>query len=124
MWVSTLAGELAVGDGLLAGLDERDGGDGAESKFGTPAPDDEALDPAADASRLNIEVQAVAVDVVPRRCGSDEAGFAGVVGMASPALGSAAWGGDSISVNIPALYTGKVVDSARRPGGIKCRHPW
>ena len=92
-WVSTLAGELAVGDGLLAGLGERDGGDGAESKFGTPGPDDEALDPAACASRLDIEVQAVAVDVVPRRCGSDEGGGEGVVGMASPALGSAAWGG-------------------------------
>ena len=50
--VAALAGELAVGDGLLAGLGERDESDRAESEFAAPAADDEALGPASRAGRL------------------------------------------------------------------------
>ena len=70
----------------LVGGDE---GDGAEAKFAAPAADDEALDPAAGAGRLDVEVEAVAVDVVPRRGGADEGGGERLVGMAASALGFA-----------------------------------
>ena len=62
--VAARARELAVGDGLLAGLSERDEGDAAESLFMAPAVDNEVLDPASGAGRLDVEVQAVG-----RRCG-------------------------------------------------------
>ena len=46
-------------------------GDAAEAEFTAPAVDHEALDPAAGAGWLDVEVQAIAVDVVPRRGGSE-----------------------------------------------------
>ena len=111
--VSTLAGELAVGHGLLAGLGERDEGDGAEAEFAAPAADDEALDPAAGARRLDVEVQAVAGDVVPRRCGSDQRGGEGVVGMAASTLGSAGRLGGIRLCNNPCIIYWMMTDSAR-----------
>ena len=58
-------GQHAVGEGLLAGLGERDEGGGAESEFAPPAADDEPLDPAPGPGRLDEQVQAVAVSVGP-----------------------------------------------------------
>ena len=49
--------QLAVGEGLLAGVGERDERGGAESEFAPPSADDEPLDPAAGAGRLHEEVQ-------------------------------------------------------------------
>ena len=45
-----------------------------ESELATPAADDEALDPAAGAGGLNVQIESVAVDVVPRRRSADEGG--------------------------------------------------
>ena len=104
--VSALTGELAVGDGLLAGLGERDEGDRAEPEFRAPAADDEALDPASRAGRLDVEVEAVAVDVVSGRCGAEEGGGEGVVGMASPALGSGGFGGGLCLCNHHCIICG------------------
>ena len=61
--VAARAGELAIGERLLAGLGERDQAGAAETEFAAASPDDEALDPAAGSGRLDIEVQAVAVCV-------------------------------------------------------------
>ena len=47
--------QLAVGEGLLAGLGERDERGGAEPEFASPAADDEPLDPASGAGRLDEE---------------------------------------------------------------------
>ena len=52
--VSARPRQLAVGEGLLAGLGERGG---AETEFAAPAADDEPLDPASVAGRLDEEVQ-------------------------------------------------------------------
>ena len=82
-------GQHAVGEGLLAGLGERDERGGAESEFAAPAADDEPLDPAPGPGGLDEQVQAVAVCVPSGRRGADEGGREGLVGMASPALGSA-----------------------------------
>ena len=113
--VAALTGELAVGDGLLAGLGERDEGDRAEPEFRAPAADDEALDPASRAGRLDVEVESVAVDVVSGRCTADEGGGEGVVGMASPALGSAGRrGGIRLCIH-PCIICRKWADSARPP---------
>ena len=114
-WVAARAGELPVGHGLLTGLGQRDEGDGAEAKFAAPAADDEALDPAAGAGRLDVEVEAVAVDVVPRRGGADEGGGEGVVGMAASALGSAGRLGLILPCNHPCIIYGMMRDSARHP---------
>ena len=54
--VAADAGELAVGEGLLAGLGERDERDGAESELAAASADDEALDPASGSGGLNEEV--------------------------------------------------------------------
>ena len=59
--IAARAGQHAVGEGLLAGLGERDERGGTESEFAAPAPDDEPLDPTAGAGRLDEQVQAVAV---------------------------------------------------------------
>ena len=54
--VDSLAGDLAVGNGRLAGLGERDEWDCAEAEFAPPAADDEPLDAASAAGRLDEEV--------------------------------------------------------------------
>ena len=75
--------------------------------------DDEALDPAASPGRLDVEVEAVAVDVVPRRGGADEGGGEGVVGMAAAALGSAGRLDLSRLCNHPCIIYGMMRDSVR-----------
>ena len=55
------AGELAVGQGQLARLGERDERGGAESELAAAAADDDALDPASRSGGLDEQVQAVAV---------------------------------------------------------------
>ena len=50
--VAALAGDLAVGDGLLAGLREPDERDAAETEFTAASADDEALDPVSGPGRL------------------------------------------------------------------------
>ena len=79
--------ELAVGEGLFAGLGERDEGDAAESEFAPPASDHEPLDPAAGSSRLHVAVQAVTVGVSSRRGGPNEGGRECLVGVAAVRLG-------------------------------------
>ena len=59
--IAARPGQHAVGEGLLAGLGERDERGGAESEFAAPAADDEPLDPASGPGRLDEQVQAVAV---------------------------------------------------------------
>jgi len=65
--VAARAGERALGEGLLAGLGERDEMDAAESEFVLPAADDKALDPASGPGTLDVEVEAIAVGVRLRR---------------------------------------------------------
>ena len=73
-WVAALAGGLTVGDGLLAGLGERDEWDAAETEFAAASSDDEPLDPAPSAGRLDEEVESLTVAVSPRRSGAEKAG--------------------------------------------------
>ena len=92
---------------------ERDVGDAAEAEFATPAANDEALNPAAGASRLHVEIQAVAVDGGGPGAGADEGGVEG--GMASSALGSTGCvGGLCLSIHPSIIYANAVV-SARHP---------
>jgi len=72
--VAAGAGQLAVGEGQLAGLGERDEPGGAEAEFAASAADDEPLDPTSLAGGLDEQVQAVAVGVASGRCGTDEGG--------------------------------------------------
>lgn len=60
--VAAFPGELAVGEGHLSGLSERDEAVAAESEGAGPAAD-EPLHPAAGAGGVDVEVQAVAVAV-------------------------------------------------------------
>ena len=76
-------GQLAVGEGQLAGFGERDEPDGAESEFAPSSADDEPLDPASRALGLDVEEQAVPVGVASRRRGTDEGGREGLFGMAA-----------------------------------------
>ena len=78
-------GQHAFGEGLLAGLGERDERGGAESEFAAPSADDEPLDPASGPGRLDEQVQTIAVRVPAGRGGTDEGGRERLVGMASPA---------------------------------------
>jgi hypothetical protein len=87
------AGQLAIGERQLASLGERDESSGAEPEFAPSSPDDESLDPASRSGGLDEQVQAVPVGVASGRCGTDEGGREGLVGMAAPALGSAGRGG-------------------------------
>ena len=86
--VAAGAGQLAVGEGQIAGLGERDERGGAESEFAAAAADDEPLDPASGPAGLDEEVQAVPVCVSSWRGVADEGCREGLVGMASSALGS------------------------------------
>ena len=85
-WVAALAGELAVSQGLLAGLGERDQTEAAESDIAPPAADHQALDPAAGAGRLDHEVESVPVTVPSDRGGAHERGRKALVGMLSAGL--------------------------------------
>ncbi len=75
--VSTRAGELAVGEGLLAGLGQGDEMDAAESELVFPSADNESLDPASGSGRLDVEIESVAVGVPADGCGPDEGGIVG-----------------------------------------------
>ena len=86
--------QLAVGEGLLAGVGERDERGGAESEFAAPSADDEPLDQAAGAGGLDEEVQPVAVSVPSLRGGTDEGGRERLGGMPASALGSRRRGRD------------------------------
>ena len=115
--VAARAGQHPVGEGLLAGLGERDEGGGAETEFAAPAADDEPLDPASGSGRLDEQVQPVAVRVASGRCGTDEGGREGLVGMAAPALGLSA---SSTTVTVTAVSAGSAAVGggdrrARRP---------
>ena len=66
--IATGEGESAVGEGLGAGVLERDEREAAEPKFAAPAADDEPLYPVAGAGWLPVEVQAVAVTVASGLC--------------------------------------------------------
>ena len=113
--IAARTGQHAVGESLLAGLGERDERGGAESEFAAPTADDEPLDPASDPPRLDEQVQAVAVRVASGRCGTDEGGREGLVGVASSALGSAGRG-NGFGYNIQSPITcGIGLDSATCP---------
>ena len=62
-WVAPGPRQLAVGEGHFAGFGERDERGGTESEFAAASADDEALDPASGASRLDEQIQPVAVSV-------------------------------------------------------------
>ena len=55
--IAARTGQHAVGEGLLAGLAERDERGGAESELAAPATDDQSLDPASGSGWLNEQVQ-------------------------------------------------------------------
>ena len=86
--VAARAGELAVGEGLVPGFGEGDETDAAESELVFPAADDEALDPAAGAGTLDVEVETVAVRVPADGGGTDEGGGKCVVRVSALGLGS------------------------------------
>ena len=86
--VASGAGEPAVGEGLGAGVLERDEREAAESEFAASAADDEPLYPAAGAGRLDVKVQAIAITVASGLCYvSDEGGRERVVGLPAVRLG-------------------------------------
>ena len=64
--VAAGACELAVGEGQLAGLGERDELDAAESELVFPAADDEALDPASGPGTLDVELAAAGIEIDAR----------------------------------------------------------
>ena len=104
--VSALAGELAVGDGLLAGLGERDQGDAAEPEFVPPAADDEPLHPAPGAGGLDEQVESLSVAVSSWRGVADEGGRQSPVGMAAAGLSVSDGGVPHIMHHTP-LYGGR-----------------
>ena len=112
--VSSRAGDLAVGEGLLAGLGERNQMDAAESEFVFPAPDDEALDPASGSGTLDVEIEAVAIGVPPDARGTDEGGGEGVVGMSALGLGFPGFHGIDRHTNHSHIICKKVADFTRR----------
>ena len=86
--IASGAGEPAVGEGLGAGLLERDEREAAEPEFTASAADDEPLYPAARPGRLDIEVQPVAVAVPAGLCDvADEGGRERVAGLPAAGLG-------------------------------------
>ena len=64
--------------------------------------------------RLDEQVQAVAVRVAPGRCRTDEDGREGLVGVASPALGSAGFGGGLFYNIHSTIIHGMEADAATR----------
>ncbi len=91
--VSAVAGELAVDEGLVAGLGERDEPDAAESDVAPPAADRDALDPAAGAGGLDDEVESVTVAVPSDRRVADERGRESLVRVLPAGLGVPLSGG-------------------------------
>ena len=85
-WVAAAACDLAFGDRQGARFLERDEREGAEAQLAPPAADDQPLDPAPRAARLDLQVEAVAVAVAPGACDvADEGRRERVFGM--PPLG-------------------------------------
>ena len=119
--IAAQAGQHAVGEGLLAGLGERDERGGAESEFAAPAADDEPLDPASRPGGLDEQVQPVAVGVASGRGGTDEGGRERLVGVPASALGSAGCRG-GFGYNIHStIICGIGLDSAIRPDPLSAR---
>ena len=86
--IATGAGETAVGEGLGAGVLERDEREAAEPEFAAPAADDESLYSAAGAGRLHVAVEAVAVAVPSGLCYvADEGGRECMAGLPAAGLG-------------------------------------
>ena len=85
--VPALAGELAVDERLLPGLDQRDQGKAAESELTATTADQEALNPAAGSAGLDEEVQSVSIGVSSGRSGADEGSREGLWGMAALGFG-------------------------------------
>ena len=82
--IAARAGELAVGERLLAGLGERDQFDAAESELALVAPDDEALNPASGSGLPDVEVESVPVAVSSGRSGAHGGGREPLVGDGGP----------------------------------------
>ena len=108
--IASRAGELAVGERLLAGLGERDQLDAAESELPLASPDDEALDPAAGSGLLDVEVESVPVAVSSGRSGAHEGGREPLVGMAAPGLGLTAFRVGSVHIIHPIIVAGMEPD--------------
>ena len=70
--IAARAGELLVGQRLLAGLGHRDQFDAAASKLALAAPNHEALNPTPDPGLLDVEVESVSVAVPTGRSGAHE----------------------------------------------------
>ena len=86
--IAARAGEPAVGEGLGAGVLERDEREAAEPEFAATAADDEPLYPAARTGRLHVEVQAVAIAVPAGLCYvADEGGRERVARLPAAGLG-------------------------------------
>ena len=115
------AGQLAVGEGQFAGLDEGDEPRGAEPEVGAPTADDDALDLASGSGRLDQQVQADAVGLKSGRSGMDEGGRERIVGMASSALGSTGHGsGFAYNIHSPVIC-GNGPDCTLRPDRRRSR---
>ena len=85
--VAARAGELTVGQRLLAGLGQRDQGEATEPELALAAPDHEPRDPAPRSRPPHVEVQAVAVAMPAGRGRAHEGGRQRVLGMAALGLG-------------------------------------
>ena len=80
--VPTLAGELAVGEGLLPGFGQGNEDNAAESELTAATSDEKALNPASGTAGLDEEVQSVSIGVSTGRSGANEGRREGLLGMA------------------------------------------
>ena len=108
--VAALAGQLTVGQRLFPGLGEGDQRNAAEPELASPAADDQALNPAPSSTRLDEEVQPVAVGVPPRRGRTHESGRQGLVWMAALGLDFPGRSGLVRYSNYPHIIYGMEVD--------------
>ena len=104
--VAARPGQLAVGEGQLAGFGQRDERDTPESHLAAASADDDPLDPASGALGLDVEEQAIPVGVSSWRRGADEGGREGLVGVPASGLGSAGCSADLGYSIHPVSYTG------------------
>ena len=104
--IASLAGELPVGERLLAGFLQRDQGESTEPELGSAAADREALDPAPAARGPHIEIEALAVTIASGLAHvAHEGRRQGVVGMPSARLcvAGVAWGVSYIPIYPPQI---------------------
>ena len=78
------------------------------------AADDEALDPAAGARALDVEVESVAVRVASDGRGADEGGGEAVVGVSAPGLGAAGFRGPQLHMIHSLVIYAMRADMMRR----------